>query len=92
MTREQLDLFGREPDLSDEDYTPVTYSADPDEMRRELNRLLDEARAATTLPWKPADLNFYRTVFPQMTRWLPDDEAEQLCFAFEEEMRRLEAA
>jgi hypothetical protein len=29
---------------------------------------------------------------PQMTLWLPDDEAEQLRFEFESEMARLKAA
>jgi hypothetical protein len=29
---------------------------------------------------------------PQMTNWLPDEEAAQLRFAFETEIRRLEAA
>jgi hypothetical protein len=92
MPREQLDLFGEEPEFSDEDYKPVTYSSDPEEVRRELNRLLDEARSAKVFPWEPRKVGLYRTIFPQMANWLPKDEAEQLCFAFEEEMRRLEAA
>jgi len=30
--------------------------------------------------------------FPQMTNWLPEEEAAQLRFAFEAELARLEAA
>ncbi len=33
-----------------------------------------------------------RTLFPQMTNWLPEDEGAQLRFQFEEELARLEAA
>jgi hypothetical protein len=92
MAREQLDLFGPEPEPSDADYKPVTFSADPEEVRRELNRLLAEARASNVFPWEPRKVGLYRTIFPQMANWLPKEEAAQLCFAFEEEMRRLEAA
>lgn len=92
MTREQLDLFGPEPEVSDEDYKPVTFSADPEDVRRELNDLLDRARNAEVFPWEPRKVGLYRTIFPQMANWLPKDEAAQLCFAFEAEMRRLEAA
>jgi hypothetical protein len=34
----------------------------------------------------------YRTIFPQMTNWLPAEEGAQLRFAFETELARLEAA
>ena len=34
----------------------------------------------------------YRTIFPQMTNWLPDEEGAQLRFEFETEIKRLEAA
>jgi len=34
----------------------------------------------------------YKTIFPQMTNWLPEEEARQLCFEFEREIARLEAA
>ena len=35
---------------------------------------------------------YWRTIFPQMTNWLPDEEGAQLRFQFEAEIRRLEAA
>jgi hypothetical protein len=34
----------------------------------------------------------YRTIFPQITSWLPQEEAAQLCREFEAERARLEAA
>ena len=35
---------------------------------------------------------YWKLVFPQMTNWLPEDEARQLRFEFETELARLEAA
>ncbi len=80
----QPDLFGGEP-------VPV-YRPDPDKVRSRLYKILSEARAADRMPWEPARLSLYRTIFPQMTGWLPEEEARQLCFAFEAELQRLEAA
>jgi hypothetical protein len=39
-----------------------------------------------------ARVSLYRTIFPQLTLWLPEDEAAQLRFEFETEMARLETA
>jgi hypothetical protein len=90
----QPDLFGPDPqaDLFDEDAPTPVYRADPDEVRAELLKILAEARAAKTLPWEPGKVAFYRTVFPQMANWLPDDEANQLRFEFAAELARLDAA
>jgi hypothetical protein len=59
---------------------------------RNSTRILTEARAAQTLPWEPRKVLLYRTVFPQMTNWLPDEEGARLRFVFETEIKRLEAA
>ena len=79
---EQTDLFGDQP-------TPE-YRPDPDSVRAELHKILAEARAAQTLP--PTHVSLYRTIFPQMTKWLPEEEGAQLRFEFETELARLEAA
>jgi hypothetical protein len=95
MAREdQSDLFSTEQqsDQFDEDAPTPVYRADPDEVRAELHKILAEARAAKTLPWEPKQASLYRTIFPQMTNWLPEDEAAQLRFDFESEMARLNAA
>jgi hypothetical protein len=88
----QLNLFGEsQADLPGTEGTAV-YRADPDEVRAELLRVLAKARAAESFPWDSRRTLYWRTVFPQMTNWLPDEEAAQLRFAFEAEIRRLEAA
>jgi hypothetical protein len=37
-----------------------------------------------------AAYRYNKIVFPQMTRGLPDDERDQLCFAFFKELERIE--
>ena len=86
----QGDLFDSHDD-SDERETP-TYYPDPDEVRAELHRMLAEARAAKELPWDASKASLYRTIFPQMTNCLPEEEAAQLRFEFDAEMARLKAA
>jgi hypothetical protein len=90
----QPDLFATEsqPELFDEDAPTPVYRADPDEVRGELHKILAEARAARKLPWEPKRVAFYCTIFPQMTNWLPEEEAAQLRFEFDTEMERLKAA
>jgi hypothetical protein len=91
---DQPDLFGTETqdDLFDEDAAPVAYRADPDKVRVRLHRILAEARSAQRLPWEPTRVSLYRTIFPQMTNWLPDEEAAKLRLEFESELARLKTA
>jgi len=95
MTRSpQQDLFEDEsqPELFDPDAAPPAYRPDPDEVRARLHRILAEARAAENLPWDQDRLLVYRTIFPKMAGWLPEEEAAQLRFDFDTEMARLKAA
>ena len=90
----QTDLFGaggEQGDLFGEAAAPA-YRPDADKVRARLHHILAEARAAQSLPWDRGRLSLYRTIFPQMTLWLPEDEAAQLRFEFEEELARLKAA
>lgn len=88
----QPDLFrADEPELLEHRPEHV-YRADPDEVRRELHALLAKARAAQSMPWPDREAGMWQVVFPQMSNWLPEDEAKQLCLEFEVELRRLEAA
>ena len=91
---DQPDLFGTETpaDLFGEDAAVPEYRPDPDKVRARLYKILAEARAAQKLPWEQTRVSLYRTIFPQMTNWLPEDEGAQLRFAFEAEMARLKAA
>jgi hypothetical protein len=89
MPRDQLDLFGEEPEPGP-DYEPPVWYPDPDRVRVKLHRIL--ARAASTMPWDDRRADLYRTIFPQMSRALPEEEAAQLCFEFGQEMERLSRA
>jgi len=89
----QPDMLGEtQPDLFAGAAQVVDYTPDPDKVRAKLLAVLDKARAAPTEPWSRRDLDYYRVVFPQMTNWLPREEARQLCRAFEAEVERLLAA
>lgn len=90
----QGDLFqsDEQPELFDDESHTPTFHPNPDQVRTELHRILSEARGAQVLPWDASTLSLYRTIFPQMTRCLPQEEAEQLCFEFKAEMERLKAA
>jgi hypothetical protein len=85
QSNEQTDRFG-------EDTPTPEYRADPDAVRAELHKILAEARAAQKLPWEPKTALLYRTIFPQMTNWLSDEEGAQLRFEFEAEIKRLQVA
>ena len=90
----QGDLFqGDEPpELYDDESQTPTWYPDPDEIRAELHKILAEARAAKSMPWDEDRTSLYRTIFPQMTNALPEDEGAQLRFQFEAELERLKAA
>jgi hypothetical protein len=93
VARSQPDLFGDDGQASlfGEQPTPA-YRPDPDKVRARLHKILAEARAAEKFPWGPGRVSLYRTIFPQMTNWLPEDEGTQLRFEFEAELKRLKAA
>jgi hypothetical protein len=81
----------RQSDLFDAEAVPA-YHPDPEKVRARLHKILAEARAAQKFPWEPTRVSLYRTIFPQMSLWLPDEESAQLRFQFEAEIKRLEAA
>lgn len=91
MDDPQISMFGdgtdRIPHASQPDIAP-----DPDRVRRRLGALLDKARNAQSMPWSARDAGMWEIVFPQMANWLPDDEANQLRFAFAQELERLKLA
>lgn len=84
-------MFGegedRIPHARQPDITP-----DPDRVRRRLHEVLDRARAAPATPWPEKKQRVWQIVFPNMAKWLPDDEAEQLKFEFAREIERLRNA
>jgi hypothetical protein len=81
----QGELFANEPARNN-----GVGVADPDDVRARLHKVLAEACAARSRPpWNERTTRMYQIVFPQMANWLPDSEAHQLCFAFQEELVRL---
>ena len=83
--RNQGDLFVNEPARNN-----GIGVADPDDIRARLHKMLMEARtAASTPPWDERTTRLYQVIFPQMAKWLPDAEAEQLRLEFRTELERL---
>lgn len=73
-------------------YEPKVETVDPAEVRAELMEILELARNARDIaPWDRRTHRYHQVVFPQMTNWLPDDEAQQLRFEFARELERIEA-
>ena len=87
----QPDLFGKQADLFG---PPPKQSYEPslEKVRAEVHKVLEKSRIAKEMPWTAKEVAFWKTVFPQMTNWLPKEEADQARAAFWEEMTRLEAA
>jgi hypothetical protein len=94
------DLFGQTPPQAslfgqgDDRMLPPERSAapDPQVIRFRLHALLEKARSAEQMPWPERDVRMWQTIFPNMARWLPPEEGEQLCFEFAQEMQRLARA
>ena len=78
-----------QPELFDEE-RETDFRPSMDSVREHLQLILAETRASQSLP--RSRTNLYHTIFPQMTLWLPDEEAAQLLFEFEAQMERLKAA
>ncbi|MDP1732319.1 MAG: hypothetical protein Q8L54_14330 [Devosia sp.] len=97
---DQTDLFGKSPAQGslfgpgdDRMQAPrQRYVPDPEAVRLRLLSLLEKARSAEKMPWSERDARMWQTVFPNMAKWLPEDEAEQLRFEFAREMERLKQA
>ncbi|SUS07133.1 conserved hypothetical protein [uncultured Defluviicoccus sp.] len=62
---------------------------DPEAVRGRLHRLLEVLRAAEHMPLSDRDVRMWQTVVPNMTRWLPDEDARAICAEFAAEMERL---
>lgn len=90
---DQRDLFLSEPEPAlFEEQPGLGARPDPERIRLQLAALLETARKATTMPWPERDARMWQIAFPQMSNWLPPDEAAQLRFEFTREMQRLAQA
>jgi hypothetical protein len=86
----QVSLFGPGEDRMQPVRQPTL--PDPEQIRLRLKSVLEKARAAEKMPWSERDARMWQTVFPNMSKWLPREEADQLCFDFMQEMERLKRA
>jgi len=94
---DETDLFGHSPaqgslfGSGDDRMQAPNKSAmpDPEDVRRRLKALIEKVRAAERMPWSERDARMWQTVFPNMAKWLPTEEADQLRFEFAQEMERL---
>ncbi len=69
----------------------ASYAPDLDEVREDAQAILVSAREVTSdNMWDTRTYRYNKVVFPQMTRWLPDEERDQLCFEFFRELERIE--
>ena len=76
--------LGEEPRAS-------AYTPNLQHIREDMTSILEEARSATnTSPWDERTFRYKKIVFLQMAKWLPEEEAAQLCFTFAHEMERIE--
>ena len=89
-TPAQGSLFGRGEDRMQAPQRRTT--PDPEAVRLRLRALVEKARSAERMPWSERDARMWQTVFPNMAKWLPEAEADQLRFEFDREMRRLRGA
>jgi hypothetical protein len=94
---DETDLFGRSPAQAslfgageDRLQAPQQHSIpDQETIRLRLKTLLEKAKSAEKMPWSERDARMWQTVFPNIAKWLPEEEADQLRFEFAQEMDRL---
>lgn len=94
---DDTDLFGKSPAQGSlfgpgEDRLKAPRQSsmpDPETVRLRLKSLLEMVRSAEKMPWSERDARMWQTVFPNMAKWLPEEEADQLRFEFAQEMERL---
>ena len=73
-----------------QDTSPDPTYVDPQSVREELNAILAVARAARDeAPWDLRTHRYHQVVFPQMSNWLPPEEAALLRRQFSLELERI---
>jgi len=85
VAKAQLDMFATQEELFDA--APPVYSADPERVRTRLHGMLDEVRQAGEHGLEQSRRRLLETVVPQMTLWLPQDEAEQFRLEFDQALQ-----
>lgn len=92
----QIDLFGHKSNQGElfagQKRVRRSEIVTPEEVRAKMLLMLEQARAAQTMPWPERKAQINEVIFPQMANWLPKDEADQLRFEFKREFERLRRA
>jgi hypothetical protein len=83
----QGDLFEALRGAVDDGPKPYVFKPNLEKIRA----VVEKARASTTEPWDAHEFGYWRTVLPQMSRWLPEEERAELIREFEAELARLTA-
>ena len=85
MIDDQGSLFGEGK------ITPPARSSAPDleGIRQRLNALLGTLRASETMPLSERDIRVWQAIVPNMTKWLPEAEANAIRESFDGELQRL---
>ena len=81
VSEAQPDLFGAEG--------ATAHRPNSDKVRARRHRILPRQKPPG--PWDPSCGSLYRTIFPQMTLFLPEEEGARLRFEFEAEGERFQA-
>jgi hypothetical protein len=95
MQEHQPDMFGHTADQAEmfaEGPCEPPKQLTADDIKAEMLALLAKARAADSMPWSPRELRTHTVLFPEMARWLPEPEGEQLLMEFMTEIERLKRA
>ena len=87
---DQLSLFGAGEDRLQA--PRQNFDPDPEQLRRRIQALLAKARGAGAMPWPEREVRMWQRVFPNWTRFLPEEEGRQLRLEFASELERLKAA
>lgn len=85
------DLFGKVPQPNrkpPEERKPLTA----DNVRERMLDLIARLREADEIPFPEREFERHIAMFPILAQWLPDDERDQLCFEFAQEIERLKKA
>jgi hypothetical protein len=88
----QIDLFKDNDAEAVSRPKPYVFTPGLEKIRAELHEVIGKARASSSAPWDAKQFGCWRTVLPQMSRWLPDEERERICREFQAEVARLSAA
>lgn len=77
-----------QPDLFGATAQPLPQP-DPNAVRARVQAVLARLRSAHEMPLTDKELRFWRTVMPQTTAWLPDEERRTICAEFDMQVARL---